>query len=444
MRKNQRLIILVMALFSILLLILIVGPEAGRAIAAANDGGNSAAATSGDSDSAAVPAGEENAVPTSAGQIDSLKPDVVDSSDESTGPGIGNEPSDVTEEIALPEAAFELKYDKYPLTYTYLLVEKESVNIRKGPSPAESVLKAEPKNEKLNYIETITNETGGWHHVTWQENDSRLFGFVTVDSVTMRTFQFDKMYQAVLTAEKARKAGPLTFISNYHNLKGNAPLYHGGEVDKTGGRRSQSAPGYPNPADLREFSYLSDGTLVRVLSAGSQYTRVALVQDEKIYFVPNQYVASPAAVFAVNKAVVIDRTNQNEAVFEKIGLDWKIVSYTLATTGTTGEYHQPTSLGFYYGIEKRERFYYYEDGTTKIQGYAPYAIRFSGGAYVHGVPVNYKYDADGNRIDPGKVEYSRTLGTVPLSHKCVRNYTSHAKFLYDWYTPGDMAVIVIE
>lgn len=444
MQKNQRLIILVMALFSILLLILIIGPEAGSALAEADNGGNPAAGVSEDPDSAAVPAGDEDAVQTSAGEVDSLKPDLLDSSGESSGPAVGNEPSDVTEEIALPEAAFELKYDRYPLTYTYLLVENESAVIRKGPAATEAVLRAAPKNEKLNYIETITNENGRWHHVTWQEKDSRLFGFVSADSVTMRVFQFDKMYRAVLDTEKAREAGPLTFISNYHNLKGYAPLYHGGEVDPYGGRRSQSAPGYPNPSDLSEFRYLSDGTLVRVLSSGVKYTRVALVNDEKVYFVPNQYVASPAAVFAVNKAIVIDRANQNEVVFEKIGPDWKIISYTLATTGTTGKYHQPTPLGFYYGIEKRERFYYYEDGTTKIQGYAPYAIRFSGGAYVHGVPVNYKYDDDGSRIDPGKSEYSRTLGTVPLSHKCVRNYTSHAKFIYDWYTPGDVVVIVIE
>lgn len=425
MQKNQRLVILVMALFSVLLLILIIGPEEGGSIAAANSGENSA-------------------VQTSAGPEDSLEPDVLDSSDEPTGSAIDTDPFDVTEKITMPEAAFELKYDKYPLTYTYLLVENDSVSIREGPSMTEAVLKRAPKNEKLNYIETVTNESGEWHHVTWQEKDSRLFGFVGADSVTMRAFQFDKMYRAVLTAERAKNTGPLTFISNYHNLKGYAPLYHGGDADPSGGRRSQSAPGYPSLANLNEFSYLTDGTLVRVMSSGPKYTRVALVKDESVYYVPNQFVATPAAVFAVNKAIVIDRANQNEAVFEKIGLDWKIISYTLATTGTTGKYHQPTPLGFFYGIEKRERFYYYEDGTTTIQGYAPWAIRFSGGAYVHGVPINYKYDADGSRIDPGKAEYSSTLGTVPLSHKCVRNYTSHAKFLYDWYTPGDVAVIVIE
>ena len=414
MQKNLRLTILVMSLFSILLFLLIIGPEVNGTIVAANS------------------------------NVDSLEPDVVDSSDETSKSAIEkDDPSDVTSEIKEPEVAFQLKYDKYPLTYTYLLVQNETVNIRRGPFMAEPVLRAVSRNEKLNYIETITNDSK-WYHVTWMENDQQLFGFINADVATKRVFQFDKMHEAVLKAEKVADDGPLTYINNYHNLKGYAPLYQGEELDKIGGRRSQSAPGYPDPADLNEFNYLGDGTLVRVLSSGSQYTRVALVKDERVYFVPNKYIATPTAVTAVKKAIVIDRANQNEVVFEKIGQEWKVISYTLATTGTTGKYHQPTPLGYYYGIEKRERFYYYKDGTTTIQGYAPYTIRFAGGAYVHGVPVNYKYNSEGGRVDPGRIEYSKTLGTVPLSHKCVRNFTSHAKFLYDWYTPGEVIVVVIE
>lgn len=434
MQKNLRLTILVMTLFSILLFLLIIGPEINGA-AAADAASN--AVISGDGGDAAAEI---------RGKVVSPEPGVVDSSDEPTGPAVEkNDPSDVTCEITEPETAFQLKYDKYLLTYTYLLVENEAVRIRKGPSMTEAVLRTAPKNEKLNYIETVTDADGvKWYHVTWQAKEQQLFGFTGADTVTKRVFQFDKMHDAVLKAEKAADKGPLTYINNYHNLKGYAPLYQGGELDKAGGRRSQSAPGYPDPANLNEFSYLSDGTLVRVVSSDSQYTKIALVKNNTVYFVPKHYVVSPAAVIAVKKAVVIDRANQNEVLFEKIGADWKIVSYTLATTGTTGKYHQPTSLGFYYGIEKRDRFYYYEDGTMRIQGYAPYAVRFSGGAYLHGVPVNYKFNSDGERIDPGKIEFSGTLGTVPLSHKCVRNYTSHAKFIYDWYVPGEVIVIVME
>ncbi|MEL7656732.1 MAG: L,D-transpeptidase, partial [Bacillota bacterium] len=315
--------------------------------------------------------------------------------------------------------------------------------IRKGPSASEPVLKTSSKNEKLNYLETIANDSK-WYHITWYENNQQLFGFVNADVVIKREYQFDKMQETIQKAEDSYSKGPLTYIHNYHNAKGYAPSYHGNELDSSGGRRSQSAPGYPDPARPDEFSYIGDGTLIRVLSSDAKYTKVALVKDEKVYYVPNKYVVTPAAITEIKKAVVIDRGNQNEVVFEKIGTEWKVISYSMATTGATGKYQQPTPLGYFYGIEKKERFYYYKDGTTTIQGYAPYAIRFAGGAYVHGVPVNFKFSEDGKRIDPGKIEYSKTLGTVPLSHKCVRNYTSHAKFLYDWYTPGEMIVVVME
>ncbi len=414
MGKNLRLKILIMGFLSVLLLLLIIGPKIAT-IEAANRKG------------------------------DSLKANVVDSSEQSTKTAIDHEKSlsDVDCEIIYPEVGFQIKYDKYPLTFLYLLVQNEKVNIRKGPSMTEPVLKTVFRSEKLNYIETITKEEK-WYHVTWQEQGQPLFGFVNADVVTKRIFQFDKMKEAVLKAEKANDEGQLTYINNYHNLNGYAPLYQGKELDRSGNRRSQSAPGYSNLSDLSEFSYLEDGTLVKVLSSGDQYTKISLVKDDAEFYVPNKYIATPAVIRTIKKAIIIDRANQNEIVFERIDKDWKVISYTLATTGKVGTYHQPTPLGYFYGIEKRERFYFYKDGTTKIQGYAPYVIRFAGGAYIHGVSVNYKYKEDGTRIDPGKIEYSKTLGTMPLSHKCVRNYTSHAKFLYDWYTPGEVIVIVLE
>lgn len=429
MQKNLRMAIMIMMILSILLLLLIIGPETSGTIMAANSNVDSL-----------------NSDETVDKNKDSLNSDVVDSSVmDPTQSAIENDKSvsDVTCEITDPEVAFQLKYNQYPLTYTYLLVQNGTINIRKGPSLNDPVLKAIAKYEKLNYIETITNDSK-WYHIAWRENDQHYFGFVSADVVTKRVFQFDKMLEAVRKSEKVSEQGSITYINNYHNLKGYAPSYKGQDLDSNGNRRSQSAPGYPDPARLDEFSYLGDGTLVKVLSSDAQYTKVALVKDEKVYFVPNKYVITPAAITEIKKAVVVDRTNQNEVVFEKMNQEWNVVSFTLATTGTVGQYQQPTPLGVFYGIEKRERFYYYKDGTTKIQGYAPYAIRFAGGAYIHGVPVNYKFSADGKRIDPGKIEYSKTVGTIPLSHKCVRNYTSHAKFLYDWYTPGEMIVIVIE
>jgi len=268
-----------------------------------------------------------------------------------------------------------------------------------------------------------------------------------------RVFQFNKMMDAIDKVELEYEKGLLTYIGNYKNQNGWAPYYKGQSVDAAGNSRSAAAPAYPDLEDLTEFTYLEDGTLVRLLSEDEEYAHVAVILDNQEYYVPQKYVMSGDCLTELSKVIVVDRNNQNIASFEKHyfggnnGRDkrtkWKVVSYSLATTGKIGKYHQPTPLGFYYAVEKKPKFYYVKDGTTELEGSAPYAIRFSAGAYIHGVAVPFKYSANGSRIE-GTVEYSKSIGTVPLSHKCVRNYTSHAKFLYDWYVHGETIVIVIE
>jgi lipoprotein-anchoring transpeptidase ErfK/SrfK len=95
-----------------------------------------------------------------------------------------------------------------------------------------------------------------------------------------------------------------------------------------------------------------------------------------------------------------------------------------------------TPVGIFVLQEQKTKMFYYGDGTKTIEGFAPWASRFTNGAYIHGVPVNNP---------KGKiVEYSWSLGTTPRSHMCVRNASSHAKFVYDWIKPYSSLVIVID
>lgn len=258
-----------------------------------------------------------------------------------------------------------------------------------------------------------------------------------------RSFQFDVMREKIEVVDKAIEQYRLTYIDNYKNRNGRAPKYKGGDIDKLGNDRSAAVPAYSNINDLDEFVYLPDGTLVEVLEEDEEFTLVQVVGTNFEYSVPSKYVPTNECLNGIKKVIAVDTTNQNIATFEKEDI-WNITSYSRATTGKVGKYHRPTPLGYYYAIEKRPKFLYVKDGTNEIEGYAPYAIRFTAGAYIHGVSTAYKYTEDGTRVDPGIKEFSKSIGTVPLSHKCVRNYTSHAKFIYDWYEQGNTVVIVIE
>ncbi len=372
------------------------------------------------------------------------------------------------EELQEPSFSMQLKYDAYPMTFSYIVcVSKTSVFA--APSNEAKILKTSEKWEKLQYIESITffkgegkNEPEKWYHVFWYErgdgeiaedasylNDEtgkelkKVFGFVKAASVSRRYFDFQQMEEKIQMLEQEMGSDALTYVSNYKNYYGLPPLCEGKEVDEGGTLRSQSAPGYLSASAQSRFIYIPDGTLVKCLERVNSFWHVQIVQNGTKYYIPERYILRKEAMKILSRIIVIDRGNQNIVSFEKQDGNWIIASYSLVTTGTTNQYAQPTPLGFYFAMEKKPQFYYVKDGTNEIQGYAPHALRFCGGAYLHGVSVSYKWE-DGKRIDPGLKEFSASIGTIPLSHKCVRNYTSHAKFLYDWYHKDETAVIVIE
>jgi len=342
----------------------------------------------------------------------------------------------------------ELKYDKYLISYDYLLMLKNA-NIRQLPTVEGDIIGNIGSMERIPVVAEVKGDyleewgSDSWYQVEWEEKGEFKTGFIFSGLAEVRKFQFDKMVESIEVLEQSASSGPLAYISNYKNANGIPPKINGQTWDSYGYRRSQSAAGYLEPNKSSKFRYIPDGMLVEVLDKKNGFTKVKVVGFEGEYWVLDKYINTKKTLTKLNKVIIVDRKNQNQGVFELIDGKWTLISYGLSTTGVRGTYSLETPLGYYMAIEKRDKFLYLEDGTTKIAGYAPYAIRFSGGGYIHGVPVNYKME-NGKRIDPGMIEYLHSIGTTPRSHMCVRNYTSHAKFLHSWADIGETAFIVIE
>jgi lipoprotein-anchoring transpeptidase ErfK/SrfK len=158
------------------------------------------------------------------------------------------------------------------------------------------------------------------------------------------------------------------------------------------------------------------------------------------WWVPVNYVLKLAPETIFTKTIFVDRTNQNITTIEKVGDEWRVRSMNPATTGL---HHPPfqkeTPLGVFVIQEKKPKMFYTGDGNSAIAGFAPYASRFTRGGYIHGVPVN-----NPNASVKDYIEFSPTLGTTPRSHMCVRNATSHAKFVYDWAPALGSLVYVLD
>lgn len=344
----------------------------------------------------------------------------------------------------------DLLYKKYLMPIDYVLMIKDKVKIYNKPNTKANIIGEAYTYEKLKVIAEVTGEfikevnSDRWYYVTWANKDGEPFyGFIPLGVGELRSFRFDKMVDLVKELEKQLNSYQYGYVSNYKDKNGSPPLINNKGIDKYGIQAYQSAPLYTNLNNKEEFRYIPDGMMVFITDEVKGYYKVRIMDYEGEYWIPKRYVSLDNNLDILSKAVVVDITNQNQGVFEKRGTNWTMVSYGLATTGTEGKASYVTPVGKFKVLEKKDRFYYSNENSKDIAGYAPYGIRFAQGAYIHGVPVEY-VKQDGKNIDPGMKEFLFTIGTFPRSHKCVRNYTSHAKFLYDWLDVNDSAVIVFK
>lgn len=264
---------------------------------------------------------------------------------------------------------------------------------------------------------------------------------------TTRQFQLDKIKEKLAYVENfQRTPASYAILQNRKNKNREAPLvksYHRNEYklisDSLGTERYQAAPLYVVGETEAPTIYGRDGALAKLRSSDT----LAMVTVEGISFegtwdVPKRYIKPIGDSVTFHRIAFVDVTHQNILTAERTSdCTWVIRSMNPATSGVhKPPYAHETPLGIFVIQEKKAKMYYLKDGTNTIQGYAPYASRFTNGAYIHGVPTQ--------RVDAPIIEHSWSLGTVPRSHMCVRNASSHAKFVYDWAKTFNALVIVID
>lgn len=262
---------------------------------------------------------------------------------------------------------------------------------------------------------------------------------------TVRSFQWMKIRQALAFVDSIyQEPSSWAVLQNYKNLKGEAPLvrnYKRNEYtrisDSLGVERYQSVPLYFTNDTITPEYYGRDGWLVNHHGEEGSFEKVSSVNLKGEWLAPKKYVKQLSDSIHFKNVIVVDVLNQNIMTLEKSDSTWYIRSMNPATTGRHKPPHmQETPTGIFVIQEKKPKMFYLVDGTTEIDGFAPYASRFTNGAYIHGVPLKAP--------NTDLIEFSPTLGTIPRSHMCVRNATSHAKFVYDWAPILSTLIFVID
>lgn len=263
---------------------------------------------------------------------------------------------------------------------------------------------------------------------------------------TVRQFQWDKIKDKLAFIENFQNGQSIYgVLQNYQNSNGEAPTIphfkrdsYKRVSDSLGTERYQASPLYREGETDLPAIYGRDGWLVKLQSSDTlQRVKVEGVSFEGTWEVPKRYLKTIGDSVRFDKVIVVDVTNQNICTIDKTEKGWTVRSMNPATTGRHKPPHaQETPTGIFVLQEHKSKMFYFKDGTKSIEGYAPFASRFTAGAYVHGVPVN---NPNGKII-----EYSWSLGTIPRSHMCVRNASSHAQFVYKRSKDFQTLVIVID
>jgi hypothetical protein len=347
-----------------------------------------------------------------------------------------------------------LKYSKnVPKNSDNFIFLKSTAALKKQPSMTSensSVLKYKDKPELLfEMTSSTTSKSETWFYVKSKTKDAVTEGFLPSDKGIRRGFYWTEIGNKInlintFIVNSNREKKDLYVILAYVPL---SKSYYS-PVDKFGNRATQSIKGYLNSNLKGEYINLPDQTLFKKLSETKDY-----IELETPFYGGSYYIKNDEKFFKkmdlkekVNKYIAIDTQSQSEVALErnKETNKYEVITYSLVTTGKDNGYssydtphgvfmvaHTRTYMMFTRNLKADEKI----ESIPKrlkagndlvIAGEAPYAIRFSGGAYLHGIPGPIGASSESKWYTASKI------GTYKESHKCVRHYDDQIKFLFDW------------
>ncbi|MGL4904336.1 MAG: L,D-transpeptidase family protein [Cetobacterium sp.] len=322
-----------------------------------------------------------------------------------------------------------------PEYLNYAFIKSVEAPIRQDSSIYSKEIVRFPFNTKVKVIEKVESNGNEWYKVELKDkNGNKVNGYISALLVTLRRFRFEEMNNRVhklsqfLNTELER-GKELVSINTYVPNPSNQNMSR--IKDKYGVSADQNAKATYNG----ETIFIPDRSLMSIESSSGNDVYVnALSIPEKSLKVNKSAISRYPAVSAnFRKVIAIDLENENQGIFQKNSDGrWELISYTLNKTGMESTLGFETPKG-YFIVPALKYEMGYRDEYNNAAGIAKYAIRFSGGGYIHGTPINYEENI--NR-DFFLREKDGTLGTVEGTRKCIRNMESHIKFLFNWVTNG--------
>lgn len=317
----------------------------------------------------------------------------------------------------------------------YVFIKTVKGNIREKPTTSSKVIIQAPFNTKFRALSKIQVRDRIWYEIEVENQGEKKIAYVSEKIVTYKGFRFEKMVSRIsdlenFISDSNEKGLQLVSTNSYKPNPYNEDMER--EKDKYGISIDQNIEGKYESEDLE--LHIPDRSIMRILSEEGEYVNVNIeaIKESPIKIKKSYITKYPNISKGFKKIIVADIENQNLGIFEKIDNEWNLISYIYGKTGLESILGFETPRGSYI-IPMVKYEMEYTDNYGRDSGMARYAIRFSGGGYLHGTPLEHV--EDGNK-DFFLNEKEDGLGTYKGTRKCIRNTEEHAKFLFDWILEG--------
>ena len=328
---------------------------------------------------------------------------------------------------------FNFGYDKHsPRDMDEFVFIKTATSIRKEPNSNAKVIKSATYSQKYKttgIVKTnVGNKSGEWYEVFF---DNQL-GYISKSAVEKREFDWNDMMKKVDKTNKFIKEA-VSANKKIYVLDDYVPLGGGesGKRDKFGNRANQSEFGYIDKS-FKDYINIPDRTIMVVEEENDKYVKVKIdAYDNGVYYLKpssKKYLKEAGITGEVSRFIYVDRSSQNEMIIEKSGNGWNVVTSSFVTTGKDAGNSFATPYGTFLIAYSKPVMSYTGSGGGVV-GDAKYAVRFSGGGYMHGIPSVFEPK---NTREQRKAATAKKIGTYPESHKCIRHYDDQIKFIYEW------------
>ena len=278
------------------------------------------------------------------------------------------------------------------------------------------------------------------------ENPTTIKGFIAgnEDNVSERGFYWNKMINRIEivnnfidTALKAKE--DLYIITEYKPLSRDKPS----KKDRFGNKNNQSIIGYTKANKEGEIINIPDQTIFKIIGEENNMLKIETPFYGGPYFIEKTegtYKKAENIKEKVNKFIAIDPHSQTEVLFQRNPETekYEVVTYSYVTTGKDGWGSYETPHGAFLIAFTRPYMTFTRHARAgdktlpgrsdlTIGGIAKYAVRFSGGGYMHGIPVGLNFK--GSTLNTGP---ALKIGTYKDSHKCVRHFDDQIEFIVGW------------